>query len=66
MFIFQLISVLISWNFLINVKKMLHRLLLTVHWLELVSNETNTCFYKGLLGKLQLAINVSELFSVAI
>lgn len=50
LFIFQLISFLISWNFLINVKKMLHRLLLTAHWLELVFNETNTCFYRGCWG----------------
>lgn len=33
-----------------NVKKMLRRLLLTAHWLELVSNETNTCYYGGFWG----------------
>lgn len=50
MFIFQLISFLISWNFLINVKKMLHHLLLTAHWLKLVSSETSTCFYRDFWG----------------
>lgn len=44
---------------------MLHRLLLTAHWLQLVSNEMNACFYRGFWGKSQLAINVNKLFSVA-
>lgn len=50
LFIFQLMFFLISWNLLMNVKKMLHRLLLTAHWLKLVSSEMNTCFCKSFWG----------------
>lgn len=50
LFIFQLMFFLISWNLLMNVKKMLHRLLLTAHWLKSVSSEMNTCFCKSFWG----------------
>lgn len=57
LFIFQLISVLISWNFLMNVEKMLLHLSLTALWREVVSGETSGCFYGDFRGNHNSPLN---------